>query len=208
MRLEALVLALVLLPWSQNPVPVPPAAGAAGTAQTPETKPLSPEQLRTKQIADQLEGCWQLSSADSPMLDLANLQMTGYAIFREGYMSLEIHGVGLTLANQSNLREYIFQTGFQRYQINPNGMLETYSLIGSTNTMDRLGVQFEMPGMRRSFRTEFKGSSMTLARSDGARLTFMKLGALPFPGQKSEIDMFGRKVPRESAAPAGGVRQQ
>ena len=210
MRLEAFVLALLLVPWSQDPAQTPPATGApgaTGAAPTIQTKTFLSDAERALQITEQLEGCWQLSSAENPMISLANVQMTGYAIFSGGYMSLEIHGVGLTLPNQTNLREYIFQTGFQRYQVSSTGMLDTYSLIGTTNTMDRVGVQFEMPGMRRSFRTEFKGSTLTLARSDGARLSFIKLGALPFPGQKSEVDMFGRKLPRESAAPTGGQKQ-
>lgn len=204
MRTQFLLVALALLIWAQQePPPSKPTA-------TQARKFSLSDNAQAATIEEGIQGAWQLQHAENPMIQLSRVTMTGYAIFREGYMALEIHGQGQVQPGFPGTIDYFFQTGVHRYQINGQGQLETFSLIGTTNMMDVVGTQFEVPGQRRSFDVSLQGNSLVLEKGDGGRLTFFRLGTLPFPGQRGnqeEFDMFGRRIPK-AAEDADGKQEE
>ena len=76
-------------------------------------------------------------------------------------------------------------------------MLETSSLIGTTNITESELWTFETPGSKRLFNMLLTGDTLVLERSGESRLEFRKLPRLPFPGQ-TELD---RKRAKEDEAP-------
>lgn len=197
MRMEFLLVALALLTGAQQP------SAPSKPTQTPARKFSLSDSARAETIEEGIQGAWQLQHAENPMIRLSRVTMVGYAIFREGYMALEIHGEGQVQPGFPGTLDYFFQTGVHRYQVNGQGQLETYSLIGTTNMMDVVGTQFEVPGQRRFFDVSLTETTLVLEKGDGARLTFFRLGTLPFPGQRGtleEFDMFGRRIPKAAEA--------
>ncbi|MCE9593684.1 MAG: hypothetical protein K8S98_05785 [Planctomycetes bacterium] len=183
MRFESLLLALMLTPWSpQDPAKQDP---------TPKPFALSDSALASA-AAKQLDGAWQLLRVESPTLELFQGDTIGYALFREGYMSLEIHGTGLT--DMADTFGLFFQTGFHRYTLDGTGGMETYSMIGVTNLTHYEDVEFQPPGERKRFKFSIQNDTLALEKPDGTRLTFIKLGKLPFPGAVEQVDAFGRPV--------------
>lgn len=191
MRLYHLIAVLALMPLAQDPPPTPPDAPAKEAQAKPFT--LSDSE-RAKQLAKDIEGPWQLQRADWQEASMRQGDAVGFALFHDGYLAIEIHGRGLNLA--PGLLGEFFQTGFHRYQFDPIGRLQTFSMIGVHNLTPDTEVEYEVPGQRREFTVQLVEDSLTLTRADGTRLSFLRLGKLPFPGALDpERDMFGRKRP-------------
>ncbi|MCK6445874.1 MAG: hypothetical protein L6Q99_05725 [Planctomycetes bacterium] len=195
MRFEPLLIVLALVPWNlQTPTTQDP------SAQEPKPFPLSDSAVAAT-LGEQIQGAWQLERIDSPLVPLMPADTEGYALFHDGYMALELHGI--TPMGLDDSDGEFFQTGFHRYSLDGTGGMETSSLIGVTNLTDDEDIQFQPAGDRRRFRVSLLGEKLTLERTDGTRLFFQKLGKLPFPGAVEQVDAFGRPVKPAGAKPPG-----
>ncbi len=187
MRSLSLLAALLVIPCVQDPKPAPPAT------QTPE-KPLFPlgDAALAAHLNEQVEGAWQLQSAQAPDVVLFPGDTVGYALFHDGYVAVEIHGQGLE--DSPDTDGQFFESGVHRYTIDGAGVMKTSLLIGTTNLTEDYMVQWMAPGGKRTFHAQFLNDVLTLTRVDGLVLTFKKLGKLPFPGVPDNVDAFGRPV--------------
>lgn len=194
MRLESWILGLALISWTpQSPAP-----------QEPIPFPLS-DSASAVNLGELLVGAWQLERIESAQMPLSPGDVVGYALFLDGYMALEIHGVSRVGLEYSEGQ--FFQSGFHRYVLDGLGGLETSSLIGVTNLTEDETIIFQSPGDRRRFRASISEERLTLVRSDGTTFRFMKLGKLPFPGQAEQVDAFGRPVKPPGGTPPEQKRE-
>jgi hypothetical protein len=162
--------------------------------------------LESARIRTEILGAWQLTRGEIPDLGASGSGVAGYALILEGYLSLEVHVLGNTAPDSENT---FFQTGTHRWKLDDEAHLETYGLIGTHNITDDEEDDFEPPGLRREYNVELAGDRLVLERVDGkSRLTFMRLGKLPFPGAKEGggLDFYGRpiKPKAEGEKPKGG----
>ena len=176
-----LALALPQEPKVQEP-PSPKHAGFAGS------------DVEAARFRTEILGAWQLTRGEIPDLGASSGGVAGYALFMEGYMSLEVHV-------RSNLDtgegEAYFQTGTHRWKIEDNGTLESYGLIGTHNSSDDNVAEFEPPGERREYKVKLDGDKLVLERADRtSRFTFMRLGKLRYPDGKDgpTVDFYGRPI--------------
>ena len=150
-------------------------------------------------------GAWQLTHGEIPAVGASGPGVAGYALFMDGYMSIEIHVQSGTPDNQ----ESYFQSGTMRWKIDDSSVLQTYSLIGTHNTADADEYDFEDPGERREYKVRLNGEQLILEKPDRtARFTFMRLGKLRFPDGKESpgVDFYGRPIkPKgDKPKPKGG----
>ena len=182
---------------------------AFATPQTPKgQEPAKPRpgvfeaaDVQAARAREGILGAWQLTRGEIPAFGVGGGGVAGYALFMDGYMSMEIHVV----ANKgSRSAETLFQTGTHRWMIEDNGTLDTYGLIGTHNITEDEEYDFEPPGERRSYRVQFEGDHLVLERTDrSSRLTFTRLGKLRFPDGKDApgLDFYGRPIkPKEGDA--------
>jgi len=176
----ALALALPQDPKVQEPPK--PKAGFAGV------------DVEATRVRNEILGAWQLTRGEIPDLGTTGSGVAGYAIFIDGYMSIEIHVQG---SGDPISEGVYFQTGTHRWQIAETGLLETFGLIGTHNVTEDEEYDFEEPGVRREYKVQLEGERLTLTRTDHkARLTFMRLGKLRFPDGKEGpgVDFYGRPI--------------
>jgi len=170
--------------------------------QEPKDTPPTPPQKGGFQGADvaaaakreELLGAWQLTRGEIPDLGATGSGVAGYALFIEGYMSMEIHVRGNLGPDSGNL---FFQTGTHRWKLDDRSMLETFSLIGANNTALDEGYDFETPGYRREYKVSLDKDRLILERPDRtARFTFMRLGKLRYPDSEKSggVDFYGRPI--------------
>jgi hypothetical protein len=189
MRLEPFLLVLALAPWSRQ----------TPSAQDVKPFPLS-DSAQAALVEERIDGAWQLLKAVAPGFPLFPGDTEGFALFHDGYLSLEIHGISQVALDDSDGE--FFQTGFHRYAFDGTGWMDTFSLIGVTNLTEDEDIVFEPAGGRRRFKVSLVEDQLTLERTDGTLLTFKRLGKLPFPGAVEQLDAFGRPVPPKNGAPA------
>lgn len=163
------------------------------------------EAERAARAREDILGAWQLTRGEIPVLGVNQGGVAGYALFLEGYMSLEFHVAGNTASDSANT---FFQTGTHRWKIEDNGVLATYGLIGTHNITEDEEYDFEEPGQRREYRAKIDGETLTLEKTDRtARFTFTRLGKLRFPDAKDgATDFYGRPIkptPKESEKKPG-----
>ncbi len=154
--------------------------------------------VKAARVREAILGAWQLTRGEIPDLGVGGSGVAGYALFMDGYMSMEIH----VLANQgSRSSEALFQTGTHRWKLEDNGTLDSYGLIGTHNITEDEEFDFEQPGQRRSYKVRIDGEQLVLEKTDHtARLTFTRLGKLRFPDGKDGpgFDFYGRPIkPKE-----------
>ncbi len=184
--LAPLTLALAFAQPQKPAVQDPPAPPVGGFESA---------QLRGDRVRESLLGAWQLTRGEIPALGVAGGGVAGYAIFIEGYMSMEVHAQGKTVPDS---QDSFFQTGTHRWKYEDTGVLETFSLIGTHNVTDDEEYEFEQPGARRAYKVQVDGDRLVLERADrSARLNFMRLGKLRYPDDKDGpgVDFFGRPIP-------------
>jgi hypothetical protein len=186
----ALAFALPQDPKTQEP-PAPRPPGLPGS------------EVAAARVRGEILGAWQLTKGEIPDLGTAGSGVVGYAMFIDGYMSLEIH----VLANSGrNYQDPNFQSGTHRWKIGDTSLLESFSLIGAHNSSDTVGeFDFEPPGIRREYKVEIDGDRLTLLRTDRkVRLTFMRLGKLRFPDGQDATgpDFYGRPTKPKGDKPA------
>lgn len=188
MRLFLIPLALALALAFQAPQ-VP----AGQEPPTPRPGTFEGEDVRAARVRESILGAWQLTRGEIPDLGVAGGGVAGYALFMEGYMSLEIHAYGNTAPDSQNT---FFQTGTHRWKLADNGTLETYSLIGTHNITEDEEYDFESPGQRRTYKVRIDNDEMVMEKADRtARMTFKRLGKLRYPDAKENgVDFYGRPI--------------
>lgn len=152
------------------------------------------EDVKAARVREGILGAWQLTRGEIPDLGASGGGVAGYALFMDGYMSLEIHVFGNTAPDSQNI---FFQTGTHRWKISDTGTLDTYSLIGTHNITEDEEYELEQPGQRRAYKVRIDNEQMVLERIDRtSRLTFTRLGKLRFPDGKDApgFDFYGRPI--------------
>jgi hypothetical protein len=162
-----------------------------GQEPAPEPDWLTKPELRAEYYREQLLGAWQLRSAKRGGEAFIGGKAAGYALFTEGFMSLELH---VSTSQSTAFDGTFFQTGIHRWQIDSSARLETFSLIGTSSfTPDEI-ARFEPHGTRRQYEVLLNANELVLRRTDkSSELTFMKLKSLAFPTEAGEAaDFYGR----------------
>jgi hypothetical protein len=151
---------------------------------------------RSARVREGILGAWQITRAEIPNLGVTSGGVAGYAIFIEGYMSLEVHVLGNTDPNSANT---FFQTGTHRWKLEDNGVMETFGLIGTNNITEDEEYDFEQPGQRREYRARIDGEQLVLEKADRtARFTLKRLGKLRYPdGSEGGTDFYGRPIKKD-----------
>lgn len=184
MRFDSLFAALLLVPLIQDPTPAP---------QEPEKKPFAlGDAAIAAHLNEQVEGMWKLTNAVGEDLALTQGDTVGYALFHDGYLGVEIHGRSSITFDKTN--GDFFQSGLQRYFFGVTGRMYTFLLIGTTNLTADESVSFMAPGDRREYQVTILNDILTMDRTDGVQLTFMRMGKTPFPGTAENVDAFGRPL--------------
>jgi hypothetical protein len=192
--------ALILLPVQEPPQDPTPAEEAARQWR-------DGSRIQAERMTKEIVSAWQLVRCERPSEDLAHGDVAGYALFTEGYMSLEIHLQSQLIPADGE--GVFFQSGVHRWRFDESARLETVGLIGVDNFNDDEEFAFESPGERRQFRAWVSGDELVLERTDTqTKLTFQRLGKLPFPGQEQGRDFYGRKAPVKKAKEKPGEKKQ
>jgi hypothetical protein len=162
-----------------------------GQEPAPEPDWTTRPELRAQYYREQLVGAWQLRNAKRGTESFIGGRAAGYALFTEGFMSLELH----VASNQNTAFDgTFFQTGIHRWQIDANARLETFSLIGTTSFTPDDVARFEPHGTRREYELTLNANELILRRTDkSSELTFMRIKNLAFPTEKGDaVDFYGR----------------
>jgi hypothetical protein len=169
------------------------AAAPQERGQEPPQEPdwLTKPELRAEYFREQLVGAWQLKSAKRGSEAFLGGRAAGYALFTEGFMSLELH---VASSQNTAFDGTFFQTGIHRWQIDSNARLETFSLIGTSSFTPDDIARFEPHGTRRQYELTLNANELVLRRTDGSsELSFMRLKNLAFPSEKGDaVDFYGR----------------
>lgn len=196
-----LVFALIALPWSaQDPTPSDPAK------QDPVAH-FGDVRADAARISQGLLGPWQLMRAEIPGENLTAGSTVGYALFMEGYMSLEMH---FAYADTNPYSDSIFyQTGTHRWRVDDGAELETVCMIGTNNYNQEEIYDFQMPGSRSKFRVLLAGDDLTLIRKESTtKFFFKRLGKLPFPGATIGADFYGRPPKTDGSVEPGKKKKK
>jgi hypothetical protein len=181
-----LALALALPQEPKDTPPIPPPKGGFPGADVAAAK-----------LREELLGAWQLTRGEIPDLGATGSGVAGYALFLEGYMSMEIHVRGNLGPDSVNM---FFQSGTHRWKLSDGSILESFSLIGANNTAQDEGYDFETPGIRREYKVRIENDRLVMERPDRtARFTFMRLGKLRYPDSETsgDVDFYGRPIKKK-----------
>ncbi len=228
MRRATLTLLLALVPASAALLQrTPPRAEPSGQqGETPQTNPLDDAHGRTDafgrstwderaaQIDDLLIGAWRLQAYhDQGNVDFATNQSVGYALFVDGYMSIELHVSVPDIVGEPI--DFLF-SGTYQYRWEEAARLRLTSLIGASNYNAYDILDFMPPGTTREYSVQVDETGLELTRLDsrggnvGTRFVFQRMEN---SSAKTALrrDFFGRMVPveegeDEEAPPPPGVR--
>lgn len=136
-------------------------------------------------IYELLQGAWQLIALEDPQLDSQGRSVAGMMVVSGQFLAIELHVAwdssdGIPLDDD-------FQTGIHEFVLDQSGKLTLISLIGSYLD-DTLLLEWEQPGMVREFRMITDGAFLTLMRTDGSALKFVRRAARVGRSR----DIFGR----------------
>jgi hypothetical protein len=209
MKRPSLALALLLVPlavaYQDDDVPAP--IGLEPLAQEDEEEDLPTLGLTVltpaQKLFEDLLGCWQLSTIESPHIGAAGRVMRGYLLVGDGFLSVEIH---MAWDQAGRQLEDAFQSGIHEFTLDDFGTLRTSTLIGASLD-DYFELEWERPGVAREYQVKLAGAFLELRRSDGAVYVFSRrpsragradrdIFGNPLPG-KARRDMFGRLVEEE-----------
>jgi hypothetical protein len=171
-------------------------------AQAPEgARPLRGGVFYNRGIQDPaaLLGAWQITSIDLPGTPTATGDATGYALFLDGYMSLELHYRYPYTNPDPDFFNIFFQSGTHRWRVDQYGRLETWALIGANNMNEDESLYFESPGTQRVLEAELAEDELVLTKDDGeTRIRMKRLGKLPFPRARATGTGFVPDEPRDT----------
>jgi hypothetical protein len=165
----------------QDPVETPPAAQQKpGIASFTEDKRARIEQA--------LEGVWMLVRYDPADLLFDARNMQGVAMFHEGYLSLNVMAQTFQREFLGDGVQLYIQGGAHRYRVNEFLRLQTAAIIAFHNFDDDEDIEVEASGSPREYEIELdeEGKTLTLTKSDGAVLTWSKLGETEFPAESAD----------------------
>jgi hypothetical protein len=151
------------------------------TGLRPGTPPRNPDELK-RSLEEQLEGAWQLTGVVHKDVPQTNSTFSGYMLVLPDYLSIDMHLLMKTL-HPSGQDMPFFQSGVHRWRIAGPALLETSSLIGTSNVNDWEAWTFEVPNVKRVFSMVLNGNTLVLDRKGESRMTFRKLPRLPYPGR-------------------------
>lgn len=181
------------------------------TGLQPEAPPRNPEELK-RSLEERLEGAWQLTGVVYRNVPQANSTFSGYMLVLPDYLSIDMH---LLMKSQhpSGEDHPFFQSAVHRWRIAGPALLETSSLIGTSNVNDLESWTFEPPQVKRVFSMVLKEDTLILDRKGESRMTFRKLARMPYPGRilesekerKDEERERKQDKPAEDATDTGGT---
>jgi len=164
--------------------------------------PQNPEE-RLAQRTEQLLGTWQLVSARIGGSTVPALDVAGYLLVVEDYLSMELHLV-MPTQYATNAVQPFFQSAIRRWRFAGDLRLETSALIGNTNINEAERWDFEPPGNTTIFDMVLSPTQLVLERPGYSRLVFKKLPKLPFPGTPEERMNKGAEPPKPKEGTSGG----
>ena len=160
------------------------------SAWTDFLPPTKEQEKRNAEMAELLQGAWQLVEFETDALNEYRRHDRGVAVFSQGFFSIEMH------VQFESLEPYpeqpgpvFFQSGSFRYRLNDTGDLVAKIIIGASSGGVIPGLRFERPGSVRVFELEVEKNRLELRRSPGNfRYEFIRLRN----GAEEQLDVFGR----------------
>jgi len=147
----------------------------------PEAPPRDPDEHK-RSVEEQLVGAWQLTGVLYRDVTQVNSTFAGYMLVLPDYLSIDMHLL-MRSQNRGDKDQPFFQSGVHRWRLTGPTVLETSSLIGSSNVNDWEAWTFEVPHVKRTFAMVLSGDSLVLERKGESRMTFRRLPKLPYPGR-------------------------
>jgi len=182
--LAATCLALPLWPLLQGAPASPPQTPGEVEVQTDvdEQTPAEPEPKPDLKVGDWtlaakwegLLGAWQMMELVHSSEIVPPGSIRGIVTFQAGFMNMIIHAQ--TVDDEP---EPLGQAGTYRWQMTPEGILQTATMMGHSNFGDEF--EWEPPNVPREFRVELKGNDLTLTRPDLSRLIFRRVTPGKYP---------------------------
>lgn len=156
------------------------------TGLRPGAPPRDPDEL-VRSLEKQLEGAWQLTGVLYKDVPQTNSTFSGYMLVLPDYLSIDMHLMMRSL-HPSGQDVPFFQSGVHRWRIAGPALLETSSLIGTSNVNDWEAWTFEVPNVKRTFSMVLREETLILDRKGESRMTFRKIPRLPYPGRVLESE--------------------
>jgi hypothetical protein len=162
-------------------------------AETPPAKPTAPglaafSAAERERIEKGLDGVWLLVRYDPPnaLFDARNVQ--GVAMFHEGYLSLNVMAQTFQKEFLGPGIQLFVQGGAHRYQVSEFLRLQTAAIMSFHNFDDDETLEVEASGSPREYEIKLDeaGTGLALTKSDGAVLSWIKLGETEFPADSLE----------------------
>jgi hypothetical protein len=188
-------LLLAALPWSSTPTWSSALLAQEQSGFHTKPPPHNPQE-RLEQRIEQLLGTWQLVSARIGGSTVPALDVAGYLLVVEDYLSMELHLV-MPTQHAIDSEQPFFQSAIRRWRFVGDLRLETSALIGNTNINEAERWDFEVPGSKTIFEIVLSPAQLVLERPGDSRLVFKKLPKLPFPGDPAERASKGTEPPKE-----------
>ncbi len=167
--------ALVVAPLTLGSLPVflsPPSLGEQDPAADAELPPLLRlKKEREKFLSEGVLGCWQLDGYTVSGVTTPAEEITGNALFCEGYLALLIHAIGFDEVNFEEVT--VAQAGIFRYRVDEFGALQTSTVMGHSNPLGDL--EYDAGGELREYTLDLDRVLLTFRHQDGTVLTFSRM---------------------------------
>jgi len=163
-----------------------------------DSKPLAPfERLaasETERLEKDIQGTWLLMELTSPEILIDPADVAGYALFREGFVSLVIHARSIQPGFLGVRQNLFYQGGVRRYRISRGQSLQMVSMIEHHNFTSGAELAFERPGTASQFSVNLADNALTLRTEKGDAFIFRRVTSRGFPKQAEERFLDGAGV--------------
>ena len=169
---------------------IPAARLVQEDAQDAEDPPpvLGLHQGERERLEQAIEGTWLLQRFDPADVVVNPANVQGMAIFREGFLSLNVMAQSFAPEFLGDGLQLFVQGGGHRYRINEYLELQTAAVLGFQNFDHEDLMTVETAGTPREYRLEIDqdGATMRMTRPDGTMLTWSRLTESAFPTASSD----------------------
>ena len=142
------------------------------------------QQLERDELTAALQGNWTLVEFNHATNDLSTVGIAGYLGVQADLLVFIVHTTEPAVDFFGEPRR--FQAGVHHWRLSDDSKLQTASIIGHTNFRNGQ-LEFENQYTPREYQPIVDERELSLVRSDGSVLRFLKLDAQPFPEQAAEI---------------------
>lgn len=176
--LLALSFAPALLPPAQEPAPQAPQEEVPRDQLPPYERFLATERER---LETEIQGNWLLIEFENPNEPARQSVMQGWASFNQGYLTLFLQYSAVEAALLREVQRRYVEVAAHRYRISEDLLLQTASILGTSNMNPSRELVPEEAGTAREFRVQLQDGLLELITRKGTRITFRRVEETAFP---------------------------